>query len=323
MPRVLGIHGAPIERTVWRYLAALPQYNVGHAQRVKEIREAESAFPGLWPRGELSDGALDRRLRRIGFSGGGEVTQPHAQLTNQTPAATDCDAGLWQISVAMHGTGEGSCSSTLSFGFLAVLLLGALAGAIYQKIGLRRDTKLHPPPGRFINLGTHRLHLLEKGQPSPTIVLEAGLMSTMLSWSAIQSRLAQTYRVVSYDRAGLGWSDLGPMPRTADRMVEELHTLLERAAIPPPYVLVGHSFGGLTMPLFAARYPQETLGVVLVDPVAPAEWNPPSDTGPQARRDRRHGISPRRVALSHRRHSFRSVPAYFGRNETGRTYWCD
>jgi pimeloyl-ACP methyl ester carboxylesterase len=67
------------------------------------------------------------------------------------------------------------------------------------------------------------------------------------------------------------------MPRTAERMVDELHTMLERAAIPPPYVLVGHSFGGLTMPLFAARYPQETAGMVLVDPVVPAEWDPPSE----------------------------------------------
>jgi len=67
------------------------------------------------------------------------------------------------------------------------------------------------------------------------------------------------------------------MPRTADRIVEELHTLLERAEIPPPYVLVGHSFGGLTMPLFAARFPKEVSGMVLVDPVAPAEWNPPSE----------------------------------------------
>jgi pimeloyl-ACP methyl ester carboxylesterase len=157
------------------------------------------------------------------------------------------------------------------------LLVGAIAGAIYQKLGLRRDSTLHPAPGRFIDLGTHRLHLLEKGVGTPTIVLEAGLMSTVLSWSEIQSTLAQSYRVVSYDRAGLGWSDVGPMPRTADRMVEELHTLLERAAIPAPYVLVGHSFGGLTMPLFAARYPEETTGVVLVDPVAPAEWNPPSE----------------------------------------------
>lgn len=160
------------------------------------------------------------------------------------------------------------------FGFL---LLGALAGAIYQKLGLRRDSKLYPPPGKLVDIGTHHLHLLEKGQGTPTILLEAGLMSTVLSWGEIQNTLAQSYPVVSYDRAGLGWSDLGPMPRTAERMVEELHTLLERAKIPPPYVLVGHSFGGLTMPLFAARYPQETAGVVLVDPVAPAEWNPPSE----------------------------------------------
>jgi len=83
--------------------------------------------------------------------------------------------------------------------------------------------------------------------------------------------------VDSYDRAGLGWSDLGPMPRTADRIVDELHRLLQQAAIPPPYVLVGHSFGGLTMPLFAARFPLEVAGMVLVDPVAPSEWNPPSE----------------------------------------------
>lgn len=102
-------------------------------------------------------------------------------------------------------------------------------------------------------------------------------MSTILSWSDLQRALAPSYRVVSYDRAGLGWSDLGPMPRTADRIVDELHTLLGRAAIPPPYILVGHSFGGLTMPLFAARFPGEIAGMVLVDPVAPAEWNPPSD----------------------------------------------
>ncbi len=89
--------------------------------------------------------------------------------------------------------------------------------------------------------------------------------------------LAESFRVVSYDRAGLGWSDLGPMPRTADRIVGELHSLLERAGISPPYVLVGHSFGGLTMPLFAARFPDEVAGMVLVDPVAPAEWNPPPD----------------------------------------------
>jgi pimeloyl-ACP methyl ester carboxylesterase len=102
-------------------------------------------------------------------------------------------------------------------------------------------------------------------------------MSTVLSWSELQRELSGSFRVVSYDRAGLGWSELGPMPRTADRIVDELHALLERASILPPYVLVGHSFGGLTMPLFAARFPDDVAGMVLVDPVAPTEWNPPSD----------------------------------------------
>jgi pimeloyl-ACP methyl ester carboxylesterase len=160
---------------------------------------------------------------------------------------------------------------------IGLLLLGVCAGTLYQKLGLRRDGQKYPPPGNLVDLGAHRLHVLEEGRGSPTILLEAGLMSTVLSWSEIQRALAQSYRVVSYDRAGLGWSDLGPMPRTAERMVDDLHALLERAAIPPPYVLVGHSFGGLTMPLFAARYPQETVGMVLVDPVVPAEWDPPSE----------------------------------------------
>ena len=82
-------------------------------------------------------------------------------------------------------------------------------------------------------------------------------MSTVLSWTNLQQELSRSFRVVSYDRGGLGWSELGPMPRTADRLVDELHTLLQRAAVPPPYILVGHSFGGLTMPLFAARFPEE------------------------------------------------------------------
>jgi pimeloyl-ACP methyl ester carboxylesterase len=156
-------------------------------------------------------------------------------------------------------------------------LLAALLGLIYQALGTRRDGNAFPPPGRLVDLGSHRLHLLESGHGGPTILLEAGLMSTVLSWSDLQRELSHSFRVVSYDRAGLGWSELGPMPRTADRIVDELHTLLQRAAIPPPYVLVGHSFGGLTMPLFAAQYPEEVAGMVLVDPVAAAEWNPPSE----------------------------------------------
>jgi len=159
----------------------------------------------------------------------------------------------------------------------ALLVFVTVAGMVYQFLGTRRDQKLHPPPGRMIDLGTHRLHVHEIGNgKGPTIVLESGLMSTVLSWTELQGELSKSYRVVSYDRAGLGWSDLGPMPRTAERIVEELHLVLQRAGIAPPYVLVGHSFGGLTMQLFAAQFPDEVLGMVLIDAVVPAEWDPPS-----------------------------------------------
>jgi pimeloyl-ACP methyl ester carboxylesterase len=156
-------------------------------------------------------------------------------------------------------------------------LICVLAGSLYQALGRYRDNKRFPPPGRLIDIGTRHVHLLEEGTSGPTIVLEAGLMSTVLSWSDLQHELARSYLVVSYDRPGLGWSDLGPMPRTADRIVLELHDLLHRAGVPPPYLLVGHSFGGLTMPLFASRFPQETTGLVLIDPVTPSEWHSPSD----------------------------------------------
>jgi pimeloyl-ACP methyl ester carboxylesterase len=157
------------------------------------------------------------------------------------------------------------------------LLLSALAGLAYQRFGTLHDAKKYLPPGRLIEVGSHRLHVFEEGQGNPTILLEAGLMSTILSWTELQSELAKSFRVVSYDRAGLGWSDLGPMPRTADRIVGELHVMLQKAKIPPPYVLVGHSFGGLTMLHYAACFPAEVAGMVLVDPVAPQEWDPPAE----------------------------------------------
>ena len=162
---------------------------------------------------------------------------------------------------------------------VACTLVAVLLGMAYQALGTLRDHRTFPPPGRLVDLGGHRLHLLESGPANSgaTILLEAGLMSTVLSWTDLQCQLSRNHRVVSYDRAGLGWSDLGPMPRTSGRMVDELHTLLRRASLAPPYVLVGHSFGGLTMPLFAARFPNEVAGMILVDPVVSAEWNPPSD----------------------------------------------
>jgi pimeloyl-ACP methyl ester carboxylesterase len=122
-----------------------------------------------------------------------------------------------------------------------------------------------PAPGLMVLVGEHRLHLYCSGRGEPAVVLDAGLGGTSLDWTRVQPELAKYTRVCTYDRAGYGWSEPGPRPRSSGRIAEELRTLLRTAAVPEPYVLVGHSFGGYNVRLFASNYPEETAGVVLVD----------------------------------------------------------
>lgn len=132
------------------------------------------------------------------------------------------------------------------------------------------------PPGQLIDVGGFRLHIHCSGEGSPSIVLDAALGGSSLSWSLVQPELARVSRVCSYDRAGFGWSDLGPRPRTAGRIADELRTLLDRAGVPPPYLLVGHSFGGLVALIFAHRFRSATAGMVLVDPAHAEDWVRPA-----------------------------------------------
>jgi pimeloyl-ACP methyl ester carboxylesterase len=155
---------------------------------------------------------------------------------------------------------------------VAVLLLVALA---YQAIGRVRDRRRFPPPGRLVPAGRHRLHLLEAGTGEPAVIFDAGLPGTSLGWCYVQPEVAKFTRTASYDRAGLGWSECGPRPRTTRQIVAELRTALASAGIAPPYVLVGHSFGGFTAQFFAHTYPEEVAGVVLVDSIHPGEWLEP------------------------------------------------
>jgi pimeloyl-ACP methyl ester carboxylesterase len=126
----------------------------------------------------------------------------------------------------------------------------------------------------MLDVGGRRLHVYETGQGSPTVVLEAGIAATSLSWRLVQDEVARFARVASYDRAGLGWSDPASQPLTLSRLVDDLHALLQVAQLPPPFVLVGHSFGGLIVRAYARRYPTQTAGLVLVDAVRPEEWHP-------------------------------------------------
>lgn len=132
------------------------------------------------------------------------------------------------------------------------------------------------PPGTLVDVDGFRLHIQCAGEGAPSIILDAALGGSSLSWSLVQPELAKLSRVCSYDRAGFGWSDAGPMPRTAGRIADELRTLLDRAGVPPPFLPVGHSFGGLVALIFAHRFRSETSALVLVDPAHAEDWVKPA-----------------------------------------------
>ena len=128
------------------------------------------------------------------------------------------------------------------------------------------------PPGQMVDVGGYQLYLYCTGTGSPTVILEAGLEGDDISWKLVQPEVAQLTRVCSYDRAGLAHSDYGPTPRDAEMSAMDLHTLLTKADISPPYVLVGHSFGGLLIRRFAFDYPQEVDGLIFVDSLHENWW---------------------------------------------------
>jgi pimeloyl-ACP methyl ester carboxylesterase len=157
------------------------------------------------------------------------------------------------------------------FGLLVVVILVAIAGALYQSLSERRDHRAYPMPGELVDVGGYKMHIDCTGQGSPAVILDSGLGDTYVSWQKVQRHIAQFARVCSYDRAGLGYSDSSPHPRTSKNIAEELHTLLHHAGVPPPYILVGHSMGGFDVRLYASLYRNEVAGIVLVDSSHPEQ----------------------------------------------------
>ena len=148
---------------------------------------------------------------------------------------------------------------------LGVVLLLAAAGATYQSIATRAEARRSPEAGRLVDVGGYRLKINCTGQGSPRVVLEAGLSDVSVEWEHVQPEIARFSRVCSYDRAGYGGSDPGPMPRTSAQIAYELHALLQNAGEVPPYLLVGSSFGGYSVRVFNGEYPDEVMGIVLAD----------------------------------------------------------
>src|SRR5215216_2134887 len=155
---------------------------------------------------------------------------------------------------------------------IAGLLTLAVIGAIYQVVATQIDQRTYSPPGEMVNVNGHLMHINCMGEGGPTVILEAANFGMSAHWVRVQQQLAKSTRVCAYDRAGMGWSEAGPEPRDARHISSELHTLLKNADTEGPYVLVGHSYCGLYARMYAARYPDQVAGVVLVDSTHPKQF---------------------------------------------------
>jgi pimeloyl-ACP methyl ester carboxylesterase len=160
-------------------------------------------------------------------------------------------------------------------GLVGLVVLAGLAGSVFESVAEAADARAFPAPGQMIDVGGHRLHINCVGTGTPTVVIDAGWGDSSLAWSSwVQPAAARTARVCTYDRAGMGYSEPGPLPRNAERFARELHALLSGAGVPGPYVLVGHSMGGLAVRVFAHDYAAEMAGVVLIESMSPSGAKP-------------------------------------------------
>jgi pimeloyl-ACP methyl ester carboxylesterase len=152
-------------------------------------------------------------------------------------------------------------------------LLLAIAGVIYQTASAEADQSKFPAPGNLIDVGGFKLHIYCTGEGSPTIIMETLSGGTSSHWGWVQPEVAKTTRVCVYDRAGRGWSEPDPEPISLARTVRNLHTLLTNANIDGPYLLVGHSIGGIYVRQYAADYPKDVVGLALLDASHPQQFD--------------------------------------------------
>ena len=153
------------------------------------------------------------------------------------------------------------------------VLVLAIAGMIYQTAATESDQRRYPPPGILVNVDGYQMHIYCMGEGSPTVILHSANMGIVSNWAWIQPEVAKTTRVCAYDRADSGWSDLSPQPNDTKQNAAALHTLLKNANIPGPYVLVGHSFGGLYVRMYVEMYPDDVVGMVFVEGTLPDGLN--------------------------------------------------
>jgi pimeloyl-ACP methyl ester carboxylesterase len=154
-----------------------------------------------------------------------------------------------------------------------------LIGTLFQTISSSIDRRRYPPPGRLVPVTGGRLHVYSQGEGEPTIILESGLAASSLSWRDLQTELGQFTRVISYDRAGLGWSEAARTPRTINNLVSEFEEMIDGLQIAGSFVMVAHSFGSLIARTYCQRNPDRVIGLVLLDPIDCDQWCTPPPEG--------------------------------------------
>jgi pimeloyl-ACP methyl ester carboxylesterase len=148
---------------------------------------------------------------------------------------------------------------------ITLLVTAIVLGSLYQLVSLAYERQTHPMPGRLVDIGGYKLHIDCVGEGSPTVILDSGFGDSFLSWKNVQPNIGSDVRVCSYDRAGTGYSEASPWPRTSIFFVQELHQLLRNAGIPTPYILVGHSMAAYDIRLYASIFRSDVAGLVFVD----------------------------------------------------------
>jgi alpha-beta hydrolase superfamily lysophospholipase len=182
--------------------------------------------------------------------------------------------GVWMIRAIRRQ--RGLLPQVVLYPVSALLVLASVGGGI-ETVAAAADAQAHPAPGRLIDVGGHRLHLQCTGTGGPTVVFEAGGGDSSSGVGRVTSAVAHGTRICAYDRAGHGWSDVATPPPSGKQIAVDLHTVLQRGGVPGPYVLAGHSFGGLYVRTFAELYPDDVAGMVLVDSTAAKAMSRPPE----------------------------------------------
>lgn len=165
-------------------------------------------------------------------------------------------------------------------GFLSILALIIVVGFVYEQISRLVAESKFSPNGEFVEVGDHKLHYIKKGKVGPTVVFDSGLGEGAHSWSKIQNKINKYASTISYDRAGIMWSERGISPKSSKQITKDLHELLVKTKAQKPYIIVAHSMSGLTLRSYISKYNKDILGVVFVDVSHPVQNNRfPKETG--------------------------------------------